>query len=67
MNFLGRYSVWCDLFPDVFSEETLAEDLEEFNWPQPLYRYLREHETLEKSYTDFGRLEKLLNGYWPDI
>lgn len=67
MNLLGRYSVWCDLFPDSFNENSIVEDLEEFSWPRSLLSFLRSHETLETMYDDFGELDNLLWDYWIDF
>lgn len=64
MNYLGRYSVWCDLFPDIFSEEFLATDMNDFSWPKPLLSFLRSHESLENMYENFGQLDDLLWKYW---
>ena len=67
MNLLGRYSAWCDLFPDSFTENSIIEDLEEFSWLSSLLRFLRSHETLETMYDDFGELDNLLWEYWIDF
>ena len=45
MQMLGRYSVWCDLFPDIFNEQALSTDFMSTQWMGDLFTFLRQHES----------------------
>ena len=65
MQLLGRYSVWCDLFPIIFNGETLSSDFNNSPWMTHLFLFLREHENLDLIYNNFEGLRKTLSEKWP--
>jgi len=64
MQLLGRYSVWCDLFPDVFNKQSLSSTFRETEWMIHLFTFLREHETLNAVYSCFDEMEDILKKNW---
>ena len=64
MQLLGRYSVWCDLFPDVFNKQSLSSSFQESGWMIHLFTFLREHETLDAVYTCFDEMKEILMENW---
>ena len=67
MQLLGRYSVWCDLFPDVFSERALLSDYYHTPWLIHLFSFLRQHETLDKIYPYFDDFRNVLAENWRSL
>lgn len=67
MHLLGRYSVWCDLFPEVFNEKSLAFDFSHAPWMHHLFSFMRQHETLNAIYEDFSQMRKVLRENWETI
>lgn len=57
MQLLGRYSVWCDLFPDDFNKEAFARDYAQTPWMVHLFTFLRAYETLDDIYGNFNKLK----------
>lgn len=64
MQLLGRYSVWCDLFPDTFNREKFSSDYVNTPWLLHLFSFLREHESLDKVYPDLDGLCNVLAENW---
>lgn len=64
MQLLGRYSAWCDLFPDVFNEETLSTEFFFAPWMGHLFSFLRKRETLDTVYPDLDDLRCVLAENW---
>lgn len=64
IQLLGRYSVWCDLFPDVFNKQSLSASFQESGWMIRLFTFLREHETLDAVYNCFGEMKEILMENW---
>ena len=67
MHLLGRYSVWCDLFPEMFNEERLAVDFFLTPWMYHLFSFMRQHETLDAIYGDFPAMRMVLRENWENI
>lgn len=67
MHLLGRYSVWCDLFPEVFNEKSFALDFPYAPWMHHLFSFMRQHETLNAIYEDFSKMRKVLRENWETI
>lgn len=65
MQLLGRYSVWADLFPDCFNEESLSMDFYGTEWMIDLFRFLHTHESIRDIYSAFSELEEILRENWP--
>lgn len=64
MQLLGRYSVWCDLFPDDFNKEAFARDYAQTPWMVHLFTFLRAHETLDDIYGNFKKLKAVFAENW---
>lgn len=60
MQYLGRFSVWIDLFPEAFDETKLLEFCHGAEWMVDLLAFLRGHETLKMIHGHFSELESLL-------
>ena len=67
MHLLGRYSVWCDLFPETFNEEKLSVDFYHAPWMYHLFSFMRQHETLDAIYWDFPAMRRTLRENWENI
>lgn len=64
MQYLGRYSVWMDLFPDVFTENKLLEYCPGTYWMVNLLSFLRKHDSLENIYNHFEEFQDVLSENW---
>lgn len=64
MQLLGRYSVWCDLFPDIFNHDAFARDFSRTTWIIDLLAYFREHENLDDAYPNFDTLMDIFRENW---
>lgn len=64
MQYLGRYSVWMDLFPDVFTEDKVLEYCPGTYWMVDILSFLRGHETLESVYDNFVEFQDVLSENW---
>ena len=67
MQLLGRYSVWCDMFPDVFNADALARDFVKNPWMTDLFIFLYSHETLDEVFPCFDEFEAIIKQNWPTI
>lgn len=67
MQLLGRYSAWCDLFPDSFNVRSFAKDYKANPWIIHLFSFLREHESLESIYPCFNDLKCIFRENWDGI
>lgn len=64
MQYLGRFSVWIDLFPNLFSENKILEYFPGTYWMKNLLSFLRQHESLEQIYNHFNELKDVLSENW---
>ena len=64
MQYLGRFSVWMDLFPQEFDELKLLHFCPDAYWMKDLLVFLRKHETLDKIYGHFDELKDVLTENW---
>ena len=60
MQFLGRFSVWCDLFPETFNRLLLEKEFPQLMVLSIIFDFLRENESLECAYKNFDKMEILL-------
>lgn len=60
MQYLGRFSVWIDLYPVRFSERTVLDACSGQFWMLNLLIFLRKHETLKSVYDHFDELQYVL-------
>ena len=63
MQLLGRYSVWCDLFPEAFNEQAIYKDFTDL-WISELLSFMRRHESLDRIYSNFDGLRHVLAKNW---
>lgn len=61
MQFLGRLSVWQELFPDAFSEEILNGIWCGSKWLMDLYFLLLECKTIEEAVDRFDEMKQILS------
>ncbi len=64
MQLTGRYSVWCDLFPDYFNEDSFKNEFYNTSWMGHLFSFLRKHETLIEIYDKFSDMKLVLSENW---
>ncbi len=64
MQILGRYSVWCDLFPEEFNAEEFSEQFSDMQWMYKLLVFLRENEELEQFITHKNVFASILQENW---
>lgn len=67
MQLLGRYSVWCDMFPDTFNATAIARDFVRNPWMEDLFDFLYSHETLEEVFPCFDEFKAIIKQNWPTI
>lgn len=65
MQLLGRYSVWCDIYPESFNFEYISETFCGDTWIVDLFRFLYNHETLDKVYPCFEEMHRVFEENWP--
>ena len=63
MQDLGRYSVWMDIFPDVFGRTYFLKTYGAA-WAWDILLFLRDHETLESIYGVFDEFKEVLSETW---
>ena len=64
MQYLGRYSVWMDLFEDTFDYDELKKHCLNAIWMVDILMFLREHETLYSINDHFGEMKSILSQNW---
>ena len=64
MQYLGRYSVWMDLFPGIFTENKMLEFCPGTYWMVDLLLFLRGDETLDSVYNHFSEFQDVLSENW---
>jgi hypothetical protein len=64
MHILGRYSVWCDLFPSEFNSKSIENEFPHHLWMKDLLEFLRKHETLDAISEKFDYFEDVLKLNW---
>lgn len=67
MQFLGRYSVWCDLYPEWFNQNTFATLFSTEKWLYNLLVFLKSHETLDTIYSHFDDMRLVLKDQWAGL
>ena len=67
MQLLGRYAVWCDLFPTEFNENIFAETYGNTPWMHHLFSFLRQHETLDAICGNFEEMKLILSENWCEM
>lgn len=67
MQLLGRFSVWCDLFPEVFNETMLNDMFRDNIWMKHLLDFLRQCPSLDKAYSRFDEMRRILKENWESI
>ena len=64
MQFLGRFSIWCDIFPNEFNYNTLKDYFWQNKWMLRLFYFLRECGSLDLIYPRFDEMKKILESNW---
>lgn len=64
MQLLGRFSVWCELFPDTFNNCFLKSQFKGCIWAYHLLKFLIEHNSLDDIYNFFGDFSDILMENW---
>jgi hypothetical protein len=64
MQLLGRYSVWCDLFPKEFNESVFKEIYKNTPWMYSIFAFLRQHSSLDAVYPNFEAMRLILKENW---
>ncbi len=67
MQLLGRYSVWCDIYPQAFNESNLTMDFANVPWMFHLFSFLYHHESLDVIYNHFEDMRLILQENWPTV
>jgi hypothetical protein len=67
MQLLGRYSVWCDLFPDEFNAPILKELFINAPWMYNLFIFLRKNYSLDIVYNNFEEMRLILSENWREL
>lgn len=67
MQLLGRYSVWCDLYPEWFNKQALKASFANNPWMYNLFSFLRSHETLDAVYNNFSDMRLVLKENWAGL
>ena len=64
MQMAGRFSVWCDLFPDIFNDIFLKDTFSQCLWLYNILVFLRNHESLDSVYDCFDEMRLILKDNW---
>lgn len=64
MQLQGRYSVWCDLFPEEFNESVFKETFKNTPWMYSIFTFLRQHSSLDAIYPNFEAMRLILKENW---
>ena len=64
MQYLGRFSVWMDLFADTFGYDEFKKHCMNAVWMVDLLMFLREHETLYSINDHFEEMKSILSQNW---
>lgn len=67
MQLLGRYSVWCDLFPNIFNEHALKQTYKNSPWMYHIFTFLNQHNSLEAVYPHFEEMRLILLENWEGL
>ena len=67
MQFIGRYSVWENLFPETFNSETFSLIFKDETWMYHIYSFMKEHETLDLISNSFENMRAILRENWKTI
>lgn len=67
MFLLGRLSVWCDLFPDIFNKSFINSKFEGAPWIFHIFQFLQQCNKFEKVYLKFDELKQVLKENWEGI
>lgn len=56
MKFMGRYSVWEKLFPNIFNRRIRQQVYGTNPWIIHLYKFLTSHQDIESSNENFDKM-----------
>lgn len=66
-QFLGRYSVWENLFPNVFTRSVRRQVLGTNKWVIDLYQYFLNNKELESANENWKELLEIMRSNWGGI
>lgn len=64
MQFLGRYSVWNEDYPERFNGWTIRKESGGAMWMVRLFEFLIEHKTLDTMYSYWNDFREVLQENW---
>lgn len=64
MQIVGRFSVWCDLFPDIFNDKFLRNVFKECIWLYNILNFLKQYKSLDCIYPHFDDMRLILKENW---
>lgn len=67
MQLLGRYSVWCDLFPTEFNKTVFKELFAKTPWMYNIFVFLRQNCSLDIVYSNFENMRLILSENWKGL
>lgn len=67
MQLLGRYSVWCDLFPMHFNAISFGNIFENTPWMGTLFNFLNTKNSLDEVYYHFEDMKRIMKTNWSSL
>lgn len=67
LHFLGRYSVWCDMFPEVFNDSSSKKVFVNNPWMNNIRIFLNQHQNMDAIYDKFEEMRVVLKENWKTI
>ena len=67
MQFLGRFSVWCDLFPETFNNSFIRAVFEANPWLYTIYSFLKQNTAFDDVYPKLNEMRQILLSNWSGI
>ena len=64
MQLLGRYSVWCELFPHYFNHTSLQITFKHTPWMSVLFDFLTAYNSLHEAYPHFEDMKGIVRTNW---
>lgn len=64
MQLLGRLSVWCELFPDIFNETFIRKAFDNNLWMYHIFIFLQKNTMLDEVYPNLDDMRRILKENW---
>ena len=65
VHFLGRLSVWQDLFPNDFTDKVMKQIFGSNMWVYDLYKFFRRYPELKDIYAHFDEMKRIIQQNYP--